>query len=138
MTNNSYLVKLALKNRTVNDDLIKIIRAIGGLEIILSGDNRKPDLLIYELEKEAEKDIAMIQSLLNKKAVGEVFLTCENPEPKILMRAIRIGAHEFFSQPIESEEVKQALELFKTRRNESIPAVAVWAPQQLPSIWRLQ
>jgi pilus assembly protein CpaE len=124
MANNSYLVKLALKNRTVNDDLIKIIRAIGGLEVILSDDNRKPDLVIYELGKEAEKDIAMIQSLLDKKAVGEVFLTCENPEPKILMQAIRIGAHEFFPQPIESEEVKQALELFKTRRNELIPAVA--------------
>jgi pilus assembly protein CpaE len=124
MTNNSYLVKLALKNRTVNDDLIKIIRAIGDLEIILSGDNRKPDLLIYELGKEAEKDIAMIQSLLSKEAVGDVFLTCENPEPKILMQAIRIGVHEFFPQPIESEEVKQALELFKTRKNESIPAVA--------------
>jgi pilus assembly protein CpaE len=124
MNNNSYLVKLALKNRTVNDELIKIIRATGGFEIILSGDNRKPDLLIYELGKEAEKDIAMIQSLLTENAVGEVFLTCEIPEPKILMKAIRIGVHEFFHQPIESEEVKQALELFKTRRNESIPAVA--------------
>jgi pilus assembly protein CpaE len=124
MTNNSYLVKLVLKNRTVNDDLIKIIRAIGGFEIILSGDNRKPDLLIYELGKDAEKDIAMIQSLLDKNAVGEVFLTCEIPEPKILMQAIRIGVNEFFPQPIESEEIKKALELFKTRRNESVPAVA--------------
>jgi pilus assembly protein CpaE len=80
--------------------------------------------LIYELGKDLEKDIAMIQSLLTENAVGEVFLTCENPEPKILMKAIRIGVHEFFAQPVESEEVKQALELFKTRRNESIPAVA--------------
>jgi len=124
MTNNSYLVKLVLKNRTVNDDLIKIIRAIGGFEIILSGDNRKPDLLIYELGKDAEKDIAMIQSLLDKTAVGEVFLTCDIPEPKLLMQAIRIGVHEFFPQPIESEEIKKALELFKTRRNESVPVVA--------------
>ena len=124
MSNNAHLVKLALKNRTVNEDLIKIIRAIGGFEIILSGDNRKPDLLIYELGKGAEKDIAMIQSLLDKNAVGEVFLTCEIPEPKILMQAIRIGVNEFFPQPIESEEIKKALELFKTRRNESMPAVA--------------
>ncbi|MBW2430364.1 MAG: AAA family ATPase, partial [Deltaproteobacteria bacterium] len=124
MSNNAYLVKLALKNPTVNDDLIKIIRAIGGFEIILSGDNRKPDLLIYELGKEAEKDIAMIKSLLDKNAVGEVFLKCEIPEPKILMQAIRIGVNEFFPQPVESEEVKKSLELFKTRRNESMPAGA--------------
>ena len=124
MSNNVHLVKLALKNRTVNEDLIKIIRAIGGFEIILSGDNRKPDLLIYELGKEAEKDIAMIQSLLDKNVVGEVFLTCETPEPKILMQAIRIGVNEFFPQPIESAEVEKALELFKTRRNESMPVAA--------------
>jgi pilus assembly protein CpaE len=124
MSNNAHLVKLALKNPTVNDDLIKIIRAIGGFEIIMSGDNRKPDLLIYELGKDAEKDIAMIHSLLDENAVGEVFLTCEIPEPKILMQAIRIGVNEFFPQPIESEEIKKALELFKTRRKESMPAVA--------------
>ncbi len=124
MSSNTHLVKLALKNRTVNEDLIKIIRASGGFETILSGDNRKPDLLIYELGKEAEKDIAMIQSILDKNAVGEVFLTCETPEPKILMQAIRIGVNEFFPQPIESEEVKKALELFKARRNELMPVAA--------------
>jgi pilus assembly protein CpaE len=124
MTNKIYLVKLALKNRTVNDDLIRIIRAIGDFEIILSGDERKPDLLIYELGKDTEKDIAMIQSLLDKNAVGEVFLTCEIPEPKILMQAIRIGVNEFFPQPVEPKEIGKALELFKTRRNESMPAVA--------------
>jgi pilus assembly protein CpaE len=124
MTHNSYLVKLALKNRRVNDDLIKIIRATGGFEIIVAGDNRQPDLLIYEVGKGLERDIAVIESLLQENVVGEVFLTCENPEPKILMKAIRIGVHEFFPQPIESEEVKKALELFKTRRSESTPAVA--------------
>ena len=124
MSNNKYMVKLALRNRSVNDDVIKIIRALGGLEIIVAGDNRQPDLLIYELGKDVEKDIAVIQSLLKENVVGEVFLTCENPEPKILMKAIRIGVHEFFPQPIETEEVKQALELFKTRRKESAPAGA--------------
>ena len=123
MRNTTYQVKLALKNRTVNDDLIKIIRTIGDFEILLSDENRKPDLLIYELGKEVEKDVAIIQSLLSKNVVGEVFLTCENPEPKILMQAIRIGVNEFFPQPIDAEEVKQALELFKTRRKDSMPAV---------------
>ena len=124
MHNTTYQVKLALKNRTVNDDLIKIIRTIGDFEILLSDENRKPDLLVYELGKEVEKDFAIIQSLLSKNVVSEVFLTCENPEPKILMQAIRIGVHEFFPQPIDAGEVKQALELFKTRRKDSMPAVA--------------
>jgi pilus assembly protein CpaE len=123
MSKNAYLVKLALKNQTVNDDLIKIIRAIGGFEIIAPEDNRNSDLLIYELGKETEKDIAMIRSIIEGNVVGEVFLTCEIAEPRILMKAIRFGVKEFFPQPIETEEVKQALNQFKARRNESIPAV---------------
>ncbi len=124
MGNNGYLVKLALKNRTVYDDLIKVIRAIGDFEIIASGDNRVPDLLIYELGKDTEKDIAMIQSIIEENVVGEVFLTCEISDPRILMKAIRLGVKEFFPQPIETEEFKQALKRFKKRRNETIPSVA--------------
>ena len=64
MATNVYLVKLALKNRIVNNDLTKIIRATEGLEIMHPKDNRKPDLLILELGKEPDKEIAMIQSLI--------------------------------------------------------------------------
>jgi pilus assembly protein CpaE len=124
MTNNIDLIKLALKNPTVNDDLIKIIRALGGFEIMPPGDNRKPDLLICELGKQPDQDFAMIQSLLNKDVVGEVFLISEITEPRILMKAIRIGVKEFFPHPIETEEVRQALQRFKERKKDTMtPAV---------------
>ncbi|UCG04934.1 MAG: hypothetical protein JSV83_13490 [Desulfobacterales bacterium] len=73
MTNNIYLIKLALKNPTVNDDLIKIIRALGDFEIMIPGDNRKPDLLIYELAKNPERDFNMIQSLSIKGQLAMYF-----------------------------------------------------------------
>ena len=121
MTNNIHLIKLALKNRTVNNDLTQIIRATEGLEIMNPNDNRKPDLLIFELGKEADKDIAMIQSLLNQDNVGDVCLTSKIAEPGMLMKAMRIGVKEFFTQPIETEAVSNALQQFKTRRNKIDP-----------------
>jgi pilus assembly protein CpaE len=124
MATNIYLIKLALKNRTVNNDMTQIIRATEGLEIMHPNDNRKPDLLILEVGKEADKDIAMIQSLLNQDAVGDVFLTSKITESGILMKAIRIGVKEFFPQPIDAEEVSQALQQFKTRRNKIDPSVS--------------
>jgi pilus assembly protein CpaE len=120
MTNNIYLIKLALKNPTVNDDLIKIIRTLGGFEIIPPGDTRKPDLLIYELAKNPERDFGMIQSLLDKRAIGNVFLTSEIADPNILMKAIRIGVSEFFPLPIEAGEVRQALQRFKVRKKDTV------------------
>jgi pilus assembly protein CpaE len=118
MTNNYYLIKLALKNSMVNDELTKILRAIEGFDIMSQGDNRKPDLLIYELGKEVDKDFALIQAHLNDDAIDEVYLTSEIAEAKILMKAIRIGVKEFFPQPIEIEEVKQALLRYKERKKE--------------------
>jgi pilus assembly protein CpaE len=102
----------------VNDELTKILRDIGGFDIMSQGDNRKPDLLIYELGKEVDKDFALIQAQLNDDAIDEVYLTSEIAEAKILMKAIRIGVKEFFPQPIEIEEVKQALLRFKERKKE--------------------
>ncbi len=124
MTNNIHRVKLALKNLTINDDLIKIIRAVGGFEVMPPNDQRKPDLLIYELGKAADKDIAMIESLLNEDVVAEVFLISEATEPRILMKAIRIGIKEFFPLPIETGEVIQALQRFKERNKDTLSPAA--------------
>lgn len=124
MTGDTNLIKLALKNRPVTDELIRIISAMEGFKIMTPGDNRKPDLFIFEIGKEVDKEIGMIQSLLNQDAVGEVFLTSKSTESKILMKAIRIGVKEFFPQPIDTEEVSQALQQFKTRKNKVDPSVA--------------
>jgi pilus assembly protein CpaE len=53
---------------------------------------------------------------MDSNSVEEVFLSAENPDPKTLMRAIKCGAKEFFCQPLEEEEVEQALEKFRKRR----------------------
>jgi pilus assembly protein CpaE len=76
--------------------------------------------LIFELGKDAEKELGLIGSLLDADEVGEVFLTSDVAEPSVLMQAIRVGAKEFFSQPIKAEEVIQALQKFRGRRKDSV------------------
>jgi pilus assembly protein CpaE len=62
----------------------------------------------------------MIQSLLDKKAIGDVFLTSEIADSNTLMKAIRIGIKEFFPLPIKTGEVRQALQRFKERKKETV------------------
>jgi pilus assembly protein CpaE len=119
MQNNIYAIKLVLKSRKLSKKLVEIIRATGGFEVLQEGDTGRPDLLIFELGKEAQKEMVQIESLLLADEVGEVFLTAEVAEPAVLVRAIRVGAKEFFSIPVKAEEVRQALQKFKDRRNES-------------------
>ena len=120
MSVNIYSIKLVLKSRKLSKKLVEIIRAAGGFEVLKEGDTRKPDLLIFELGKDAEKEMGLIGSLLDADEVGEVFLTSDVAEPSVLMQAIRVGAKEFFSQPIKAEEVIQALQKFRGRRKDSV------------------
>jgi len=114
-----YSIKLVLKSHKLSKKLVEIIRAAGGFEVLKEGDTRKPDLLIFELGKDAEKEMGLIGSLLDADEVGEVFLTSDVAEPAVLMQAIRVGAKEFFTQPIKAEEIRQALHKFKERRKGS-------------------
>ena len=115
-----YLIKTTIKTLNVNKKLSQTINAAGGFEIIDNRDSRKPDLSIYELGENFEKDMAVIQSLLAEGQIKEVFLTAASEDPRILMQAMRIGVKEFISQPISENEVRQALEGFRERQSRSV------------------
>ena len=115
MIGNKILIKLKIGNAAIKAELTDIIRRISEFAIIPEVDKRKPDLLIYELEKDADKDISVIQSFIDKEAVGEIFLTSKLADPQILMMALRMIIKEFFPQPIDAEHVKKALSLHKER-----------------------
>ncbi|MGD8801342.1 MAG: AAA family ATPase [Desulfobacterales bacterium] len=119
MQNQMLTIKLMLRSHQLRQQMDAILRSLGGFEVLQERDTRKPDLLFFELGPNAEKEMAMIESLLKANEVGAVFLTAEHAEPTVLMRAIRLGAREFFPQPIKVDEVKQALQTFKEQPKES-------------------
>ena len=120
MLDNYTLIRFALKNESVSKKLLKIVQAGGGFEVLSTTDARRPDLLIFELGDNHQKDINLVKSLLEGDDVGEVFLTSESVDPAVLMQAMRIGVKEFISQPISENEVRQALEGFRKRQSESV------------------
>jgi pilus assembly protein CpaE len=109
------LVRLNTKKPDVQTGLETAIGSIGGMEIQQNRNGRPSDLLIFELGKESEKDFLLIRSLLNAGEVGEVFLTADSDDPRILRQAMKTGIKEFFPQPLKEEELRQALQLFKKR-----------------------
>jgi pilus assembly protein CpaE len=106
------LVKLSSKNLSLAKNLAQILLSKKGFEIQKNGDPRKPELLICDITGEPVEELDTIQSLLETRKVGQVFLTADSPDSDVLMKAMRIGVKEFFPQPINEQEVKDALERF--------------------------
>jgi pilus assembly protein CpaE len=77
------------------------------------------DLMIYELGDDPDRDFQLIRSMLDQGSVDEIFLVSQNPDPSVLMQAMRMGVKECFSSPIDEGEVRQALERFVGRRERS-------------------
>lgn len=115
MERNLFLVKLQLRNPDNLSVFVKIIEAEGGFEILGAGSEERPDLLVFELGANLEEDFRTIQTIISMDQAGEVFLTSSELGPEILLKAIRIGAKEFLSQPLSEGEVGEALARFKAR-----------------------
>jgi pilus assembly protein CpaE len=114
--NSRYLVKTILRGSNLIKKLAQTINAIGGFEIIGNENAQQPDLLIFEMGENPQKDMEFIKTIINSGGSNEVFLVSESKDPDVLMQALRLGVKEFFVQPLNSEEVKQALERFRQRR----------------------
>jgi len=116
MPNDTMHVKVETKDPSLARKLEDIIRSVEGFGVQRSDDARPADLLIFELGDDTEKDFQVIHSLLDVDAISEVFYTSRHSDRAVLLRAMRTGAKEFFSQPINEQEVRQALENLKERR----------------------
>ena len=115
--NNTIRIKIEVKQAGLGRKLDEIISSTGRMHVQKAQDTRRADLLIFELGDDTANEFQYIESLLNSDAVAEVFLISENSVPAVLLQAIRTGAKEFFPQPINEKEVRQALEKFKDRRD---------------------
>jgi len=113
------LVKLSSKNIGLAKKIAEIILLVGGFEIQKAADSRRPNLLIHDLIGQPGEELDTIQMLLETQRVDQVFLTGESPDADVLMKAMRIGVKEFFSQPIKEQEVKKALQRFRETHREN-------------------
>lgn len=111
-------VRLEIKNEEVAKTLKRTVAFSGRFHVLTSFDQGPADLTIMEIGDEPEKDFEHVKHLVNGNPAHEVFLTSPGTDPSMLVQALRLGAKEFFTQPIEQDEVTQALERFMTRKEQ--------------------
>jgi pilus assembly protein CpaE len=104
----SLSVQLAVKTTEVRATLSKIINDYDGFVLQEDKEATKVDILILEIGSDPDSEFETIQLLLKENVVGSLFLTSSRTTSDILLPALRAGAKEFFSQPIDPLEVKEA------------------------------
>jgi pilus assembly protein CpaE len=120
-TNKNTYVQLAIHSKDLVEHFQEIIENTERLQLLDADRANSAELLILELGETPERDFKQIELLLKNSKIREIFLTGENPDPKILMQAMRLGVKEFLPLPLNLNDVQTALERF-LERTQSNPA----------------
>ena len=123
MTDTPIRIRIESPNKQTRFQLEAIAGATEGFQILPSDDKTPPDLVILEI---GDNPDAVFQEIEDLTAGGtDVFVTAKDAAPELLLKAMRSGAREYFTQPVEEEEVRQALRKLrdKTRRPAAKPVV---------------
>lgn len=110
-------VKLEVSSGPVRERLESIIASIDGLQVSNNGSN---DLHFHEVGRHLESEFQGIRAKKESGEIGDLFLTSARTEPEVLIQALRAGAMEFISQPIDEEEVRKALGGYLERRTREL------------------
>lgn len=101
-------MRLAIRDREVSRALAQIVNELDFCYLQKTAKATHADILVLETGKNPSAEFNTIQSLLRDGTVNAVFLTSSKATPEILVPALRIGARDFFQQPLAAEEVKEA------------------------------
>ncbi len=112
MAENNISVWLNLRNSKFKAQFEKKLHSVSGFKVQERRFKDHCELLIFELSDEMDKELQLVKvkEMLNSGEVREVFFVSDYADQAMLRTAIRIGAREFFSQPIADEEIVEALE----------------------------
>jgi pilus assembly protein CpaE len=119
MNENVILIRLEINQPKVKEDFKEVISSMEEFELQESGAPSACDVLILEIGEDPKKEFQVIQKIQESGVVREIFLTSSHLEPNLLLQALRVGAKEFFSQPIKKDEIKEALLKFRERREKT-------------------
>lgn len=69
-----------------------------------------PDIGVVNLDSDADKGLALIESLRSTNPSCSILVTSSSTDGQIILRAMRAGAKEFLTQPVGIEDILAALE----------------------------
>jgi len=109
------VIELSVRSAECKAALESIIREIGGVRIKENQDPTVPALVIIELADNPEDTFSLIREMGKLNKGTEIFLTASSLDSAILLEAMRAGAKEFLAQPIQKQEVVEAMTRFLDR-----------------------
>ncbi len=90
------------------------VRVVGEADDIKSGmrfvRGLQPDVVLMELPENASETMEAIRKLTEEQPETGIILSRHDPSPQLILSAMRAGAQEFVSRPIDGTEVKKAIE----------------------------
>jgi len=113
-------VQLVVKTPEVYRGLTNIVRGIEGFSLLENKDAARVDILVMEIGNDPAAEFETIRLLLKENVVGTLFVTASKATADILLPAMRAGAREFFQQPLEAAEVREAFGAVLLRRLEEL------------------
>ena len=109
MAKDLFQVKLATADPGIARKLSDLLRSAKFFEVVGSSDHCKADLLVFQLGENAAADLQQALAAVQNGEANELFLVSDTADSKILMQAMRAGVKEFFTQPLNPVEIKEAL-----------------------------
>ena len=109
------VIEISIRSTECKVALEAIIRETDGVRLKESQEHGVPALMIMELEENPEDTFSLIREMMKLNKGMEIFLTAARLESNILLEAMRAGAKEFLSQPLQKQEVSDAIMRFLER-----------------------
>ena len=77
----------------------------------------EPDIGIVSIDADPEKALALVEQLNETAPKCSVLVTSTSTDGDLILRAMRAGAKEFLTQPVNLDDMVQALERINDRRS---------------------
>lgn len=108
-----HTVKLRVNDEAARGELERLILSIPEYAIDRD-DGASCDLLFFEITAvDVESQFDFVRQAMSLGMAGQVFLVSGVTDPDILIQALKLGAKGFFTLPLKSEEVTNALHSFR-------------------------
>ncbi|MHC4321965.1 MAG: AAA family ATPase [Planctomycetota bacterium] len=118
--NGKITVIMDIKNQKVVNEINEAVSTLEGFSIrhkqLSLEDSGVYDVLLMEIGNEPKVELQLAKNLKVAGIARDVFLTSSNKDPEILIEAIKTGIKEFFPQPINKEEVRNAMIKIKSEK----------------------
>ena len=120
MRSKPILVGLQVADDALRMDLAAFFSAQMGYQLQSLHDAALPSLIIIDLETDWNQTLSRIQAIRNRSPHTEIFATAATADATVLLNVLRAGVQEFLPQPVQKEELSDALERFEMRYQDSV------------------